>query len=710
MDSNTAWPSRLRIGALVIAAAAATLALFSPVPLRDMFRSDGFMPHGHCYLWLPKLVTLHVVSDTLIGTAYVAISVTLAYLVHRVRSEIPFSWMFLAFGAFIIACGATHYMEVWTLWHPTYWLAGDVKLLTALASVTTAIALPPLVPRVLRVIQTQRVAEEQAVELATARERERLLVNEQEARTDALLSKSRLAAIVESSDDAIVGKDLSGTIISWNAGAERMFGYRADEAIGQPIYMLAPEESRDEESHILQTLARGERIDHFETQRVRKDGTRVDVSISVSPIKDPSGRVAGAANITRDVTARKAVEAERERLLAQARAAQAQAEAANRAKDTFLATVSHELRTPLSPILAWARMLREGRVGDDKARHALAIIERNARAQGQLVDDLLDVSRIVTGKLRLEVRSVELAPIVQAAVDVVRPAADAKGIRVHVVLDTETGPVAGDPDRLQQVLWNLLSNAIKFTPKNGRVQVVLERVNSHVEIAVSDTGQGIAPAFLPHVFTRFEQADSGTGREHGGLGLGLAIVRHIVELHGGTVHVESAGLNQGTTFTVKLPLVLFARTAGEIERRHPTIGGPPAEMRYPELKGLRVLVVDDDPDGNDVVSTLLSSCGAEVRVAASAAQAIELLARWQADIVVTDIGMPGDDGYALLAKIDGRRGDLGRIPVIALTAYATTEDRVRLLAAGFHLHIAKPIEPAELIAGVANAARTTGRL
>ncbi len=694
----------------MVLASAATLVLFSPVPFRGMLVSAGFMPHGHCYLWQPKLVALHVVSDALIGTAYVAISITLAYLVYRARTDIPFSWMFLAFGAFIIACGLTHYMEVWTLWHPTYWLAGNVKLLTALASVTTAVALPPLVPRVLGAIQAQRVAEDRAVELATARERERLLVSEQTAQDEAALAKSRLAAIVESSDDAIVGKNLEGTIISWNAGAERMFGYPADAAIGRSVLMLVPPERQDEESRILETLRHGERVDHFETERIRHNGERIQVSMSVSPIKDATGRVLGAANIARDVTAKKALEADRERLLTQAQTAQAEAEAANRAKDMFLATISHELRTPLSPILAWARMLREERLDDEKARHALAAIERNARSQGQLVDDLLDVSRIVAGKLRLEVRPVELAPIIQAAVEVVRPAADAKSIRLHVVLDTETGHIAGDPDRLQQVLWNLLSNAVKFTPKGGRVQIVLERVNSHVEIAVSDTGRGITPGFLPHIFERFQQADTGSTREHGGLGLGLAIVRHIVELHGGTVHVESPGAGKGTTFTIKLPLVIFGRTADELERRHPTLRKAPARHEYPELDGLRVLVVDDEPDATDVASALLGSCGAEVRVAASAAQALEVLADWKPDVMVTDIGMPGEDGYALLTKLDGRRDELGSIPVIALTAYATTDDRVRLLAAGFRMHIAKPVEPAELVAGVANVARAAGKL
>jgi CheY-like chemotaxis protein len=345
-------------------------------------------------------------------------------------------------------------------------------------------------------------------------------------------------------------------------------------------------------------------------------------------------------------------------------------------------------------------------LAEHQTEKALITIERNARAQAQLIEDLLDVSRIVSGKMRLEIRPTDLPAVIHAAVDVVRPAADAKKIRMEIVLDTQTGQVAGDPARLQQVVWNLLSNAVKFTPKGGRIQIVLERVNSHVEIAVSDTGQGLEPKFLPHVFERFQQADSSTSRTYGGLGLGLAIVRHIVELHGGTVHAESAGPGQGATFTVKLPLVIFTRKAGEHERRHPTVADERQLEPYPRLDGVRVLVVDDEPESNEVVGTLLGSSGAEVRVAASVSQALELLSRWLPDLVVCDIGMPGEDGYALVAEMRRRGDTLARIPVIALTAYATRDDRVRILAAGFQMHLTKPIDPMEVVTGIANVART----
>lgn len=512
------------------------------------------------------------------------------------------------------------------------------------------------------------------------------------------------AALVESSDDAIVSKDLHGTIMSWNNAAERIFGYTAEEAISRPVTMLLPADRLQEEATILATLVRGERIDHFETERIRKDGRRIAVSLSVSPIKDRTGRIVGGAKIARDITQRKQLEQEREQALARERHARGLAESANRAKDAFLAIVSHELRSPLSPILAWARMLRMKTLDEKNSTRALEVIERAALAQAQLIDDLLDVSRIASGKLRLEVRPVDLGAVVEQAIEIVRPAADAKGIRLEKVLDTETGKIVGDPTRLQQVMWNLLSNAVKFTPKNGRVQIALERVNSHVEIAVSDTGQGMSADFLPQVFERFQQAETGSARSHGGLGLGLSIVRHIVELHGGSVFVESAGVGKGSTFTVKLPRMIFARTAGEAERRHPTLGELPEPSAFRSLQDVRVLVVDDEPDSNEVVSTILASAGAEVRVAASAADGLRELQHWRPHVIVSDIGMPGEDGYAFIAKVRAQSTEIGRIPVVALTAYASGEDRVRIFSAGFKAHVVKPTEPAELVAVVANVA------
>jgi signal transduction histidine kinase len=402
------------------------------------------------------------------------------------------------------------------------------------------------------------------------------------------------------------------------------------------------------------------------------------------------------------LAAERLAQEERARLLEEAVAARAEAEAVNRAKDEFLATLSHELRTPLTAILGWARMLRDADVDADAARHGLDVIERNAEAQHQLIRDLLDVSRIISGKLRLKTRQVGLAPIIEAALDSVRQAADAKAIRLGAEYDDETDIVTGDPDRLQQVIWNLLSNAIKFTPKGGAVGVRVERYGSDVRVRVSDTGQGIAPEFLPHVFERFRQQDGSTTREHGGLGLGLAIVRHLVEQHGGRVSAESAGEQRGSTFTINLPIAAVkvpppARESGEL---------PPLLTLQGEgsatLGGVRVLVVDDHPDARELLAMVLGHAGAAVSTAASAAEALELLRLKEVDVLVSDIGMPGADGYSLIGRVrDMTAGRARRTPSVALTAYASEEDRRLALAAGFDAHVPKPVEPAVLVSVIA---------
>jgi signal transduction histidine kinase/DNA-binding response OmpR family regulator len=388
-----------------------------------------------------------------------------------------------------------------------------------------------------------------------------------------------------------------------------------------------------------------------------------------------------------------------------------EASEANRIKDEFLATISHELRTPLTAILGWAQMLHGGKLDEATAKRAITSIERNAKSQAHLIEDLLDISRIITGKLRLDVRSVDLAPIIEAAIDAIRPAADAKNIRLQKILDTQTGLVSGDPDRLQQVLWNLLSNAIKFTPRGGRVHIRLERLDSHAQVAVSDTGQGVNAEFLPYMFDLFRQADSTITRMHGGLGLGLAIVRHVVEMHGGTVRADSPGEGEGATFTVRLPLIGL-RPVEEMIGATPHEGsaaGNGFSFDYvPALKGLHVLVVDDEPETRDLLVAVLSRCGAEVRASSSAQDAIEALRQWQADVLVSDIGMPGEDGYELIRKVRALEPEHGgRIPAVALTAYARVEDRLRVLSAGFQMHVPKPVEPVELATVVASFAWRT---
>ena len=814
--------------------------------------------------------------------------------------------------------------------------------------------------------------------------------------------RSFLAAIVESSQDAVIGKTLDGTITSWNDAAEMMYGYSAAEAVGRNISLVVPEDRLAELSEIMSLLRRGEGVEHLETVRVSKAGARLDMSLTISPVRDASGRYVGASTIARDISAHKRAEEERTRLsllvererrrlrnlvanvpgvvweawgapdepeqridfvsdhvekmlgytveewlstpnfwlsivhpedreraaaeahaifesrtvgvsrfrwthrdghavpveaqssvildergepvgmrgvtmditerknaeerlrfiaeasrvlgasldyeatlerlsrlsvaaladyciidLADAdgavrrvaashseparqplverlreyppdgeravgvskvlrtgeplvvpevtdevlasmtrdeehagllrelglksfiavplvargrtigaltfastrarreytaedisyaqeiasRAALAienarlykRAQEVNLAKDEFLATLSHELRTPLTAILGWVHILRATQQDGEGARHGLEVIERNAEAQHQLIRDLLDVSRIITGKLRLDTKQIELAPVVEAAIDSVRQAADAKNIRLGTEFNEETDLVTGDPDRLQQVIWNLLSNAIKFTPKGGNVGVSVGREGSDVCIRVSDTGQGIPSAFLPHVFERFRQFDGSTTREHGGLGLGLAIVRHLVEQHGGHVSAESAGEQRGSTFTVSLPVAAVNARLVSDEGVEPHSSKRTSDVGESALGGVRVLIVDDQPDARELLALVLGQAGAEVLTAATAAGALELLERDDVGVLVSDVGMPGEDGYSLVGRVraltDGRSA---RIPAVALTAYASDEDRQCALDAGFDAHVIKPVEPAVLVSVIAD--------
>jgi signal transduction histidine kinase/CheY-like chemotaxis protein len=399
------------------------------------------------------------------------------------------------------------------------------------------------------------------------------------------------------------------------------------------------------------------------------------------------------------------LQAERQTLLEREQVARAEAERASRAKDEFIATLSHELRTPLNSVLGWARLLRSGRLDDAGLKQAVEAIERGATTQAQIVDDLLDVSRIVRGQLRLDVRPVDLRPVIEAAVDTVRPAAQAREIAIEVAVPARACPVSGDAGRLQQIAWNLLANAIKFTPPGGRVQVTLEALPDAVQLAVTDDGQGIPSEFLPHLFERFRQLDSSTTRAHGGLGLGLAIVRHLVEAHGGTVAGDSPGPGKGSTFRVRLPPVQARPRLRTGE--YPAVVAPPlrAEPDIPSLASLRVLVVDDDPDTREALKQLLEASGARVTAAGSADEALEALQRAPPDVLVSDIGMPGKDGYDLIRLVRAlspERG--GRVPAAALTAYAQAEHRRAALVAGYQLYLPKPIEPAVLADAVARLA------
>jgi PAS domain S-box-containing protein len=387
--------------------------------------------------------------------------------------------------------------------------------------------------------------------------------------------------------------------------------------------------------------------------------------------------------------------------------ARQEAEAANRLKDEFLATLSHELRTPLTAVLGWVRMLREGNLEEPAAERALAIIERNAEAQQQLIEEVLDVSRIITGKLHLDMQPVELVPVVETAVDAVRPAAEAKNIELSVSINSEANLVSADPSRLRQVIWNLLTNAIKFTPQEGKVEVRLERVGAHVEIKIIDTGQGISPDFLPHVFDRFRQADSSSTRQYGGLGLGLAVVRYLVEQHGGSVTAESLGEHQGSTFTVHLPVSALRMDADQYARlkRGEQAGGQQLDLAL-SLAGVRALVVEDQADVRELLSVLLEQYGAQVLALGSAVDAVAVLRDEKIDVLISDIGMPFEDGYWLIDQVRSLNAGLGSdLPAVALTAYATEADRERVLRAGFHAHVSKPIEPVALVSAVARVIR-----
>jgi PAS domain S-box-containing protein len=545
------------------------------------------------------------------------------------------------------------------------------------------------------------------------------------ARNQAELVSRRLAAIVNNSDDAIIGKDLNSIITSWNQGAQKIFGYSAEEMIGTSIKRLIPADNQQEEDEILARLRRGDRLDHFETIRVTKDGRQLNVSLTISPIKDASGHIVGASKIARDITAQKladaalreaqnaaeAVNAEKARLLNSERLARAEAERASRMKDEFLATLSHELRTPLNAVLGWSTILRGRQNLDQQIAQGLEAIDRNARSQAQIIDDLLDMSRIISGKVRLEVQPLDLPAVVLQAIETVRVGASAKGLRLQTVVDPLSASILGDPNRLQQVFWNLLNNAIKFTPKGGRIQVLLQRVNSHVEVSVVDTGEGIAPEFLPYIFNRFQQADASTTRRYGGLGLGLAIVKNLVDLHGGSVRAKSGGIGKGASFIVSLPLTVFHPPPDEGEREHPKSRA--SELSIPatvSLEAVRVLAIDDDADARSLLKVMLEGAGATTYLASSAKEGLEQLLRRPVDVVICDIGMPDVDGYAFIRDVRKLRDrEKSEVAAIALTAYARLQDRMEAMQAGFQNHLPKPVEPSELLAVVRSLARPRSR-
>ena len=603
----------------------------------------------------------------------------------------------------------------------------------------------------------------------------------------------RLTFHVENSPLAVIEWDSEARVSRWSESAERLFGWKADEVIDKHVgdWHFVFDEDVDAVAQVTYRQRVGAELLGVQRNRnYTKDGSVLYCEWYNSVLHDDTGKLVSVLSLVLDVTARKLAEEERGALLARERDLRKQAEEADRLKDEFLATLSHELRTPLTSILGWATLIRNGEVDkEENLDRSLEIIERNARSQARLIDDLLDVSRIITGNLQLEVHPLNVAPIVEAAIEALRPAADAKGIRVTKELDCENCLVSGDPNRLRQVVWNLLMNAIKFTPRGGNVSLRLESVElpgqtrtdgvlGHAgglaRLIVSDTGEGITPEFLPYVFHRFRQEEGSISRKAGGLGLGLAVVRHLVELHGGSVAAESHGSGQGSTFTVDLPLALDRRTAkgdalsderrdasedvahkdhSQIAERRNRSEGPESvedrgrassneataesevgSIRSPrigslaKLAGVRVLLVEDDDDSRNLLALILRRQGAEVIAASSSAEALKSFAQAPPDIVISDIGMPDVDGHELVRKIRSReeahlrRADDSVLsshnsvsnpedsspgthrpsltPAIALTGYATSKDRERALSAGYQLHLAKPVEPEELVAAI----------
>lgn len=521
-------------------------------------------------------------------------------------------------------------------------------------------------------------------------------------------SEERFRLLVEGVKDyAIFMLDANGKVVTWNTGAERIKGYSAEQIIGRHFSVFYPAEARESgwPDHELRVAAETGSFQD-EGWRLRRDGSTIWASVTITALRGEDGQLLGFAKLTRDLSDRKRAEAlelasrQREEILEAERTARMSAQRATRIKDEFLATLSHELRTPLSAIVGWTSLLKKtgASMKPDDLAHGLEVIERNARAQTRLIDDLLDLSRILSGKVRLDLQQVSMGDVVQRAVESAEPVADTKGIRLTTLIDPAPSIISGDATRLQQVLWNLLSNAIKFTPKGGRVQVLMQRVNSHIELSVSDTGIGVPASFLPQVFDRFSQRDSSTTRNYGGLGLGLAISKQLVELHGGTIRAASEGEDRGSTFSVELPISIVQLDDDRTDRNHPTESEWSAEaVALPKLTGIHVLVIDDEPDARELLQRLLESQSATVTAFASAEEALDALKTSRPSVIVSDIGMPGTDGYQFMRSLRAMESRSDRIPALALTAFARAEDRKSSLLAGYQAHLAKPFDVAELV-------------
>ncbi|HEY9825426.1 MAG TPA: response regulator [Stenomitos sp.] len=498
-----------------------------------------------------------------------------------------------------------------------------------------------------------------------------------------------LRAIIDASPLGIIMLSREQRIITWNATAEQLYGWPATTVVDGPFSVMFPAGNRDNFNACFTQALQGHRICNREVQHVKQDGTLMDVSLSLAPLYDADDSVYGVVITAVDITARKQIEAQRIRLLEQEKAARVAAETTNRIKDEFLGVLSHELRTPLSAIIGWIKLIQKKNLSGMMLQCALDTIERNASTQTQLIEDLLDISHMIRGQVSLQIQPTDVTALLQTVVDSLRPAAAAKSLQIQVDLAPSIQHILADPNRLQQVFWNLLSNAIKFTNASGKISVTCHKVQSYLNIQVSDSGIGIAPEFLPYVFECFRQADGSTTRSQSGLGLGLAITRHLVELHGGTIQAESRGLGSGSTFTVLLPMCM--------PQAEPELTPPCTETEL-DLQGIKAIIVDDDRDDRELMTFALEQEGAEVQSTANATDALALLQHFSPDVLISDIGMPDTDGYAFLQTLRTHPNRQWHdIPAIALTAYTRGEDRERALAVGFQAHLTKPCDPLEVV-------------
>lgn len=659
---------------------------------QKLFDTTGYVARWTCGLWSPFEGWLHIVSDLGIFAAYFAIPLSIFFYAIGRRQDLTFPKLYWLFAAFIFSCGLTHLLDAAIFWHPWYRLSGLVKFITAVISITTAVVLIRALPTALRLPGVARLNAELEREV---QERAR---SEAAART----FSTRLNLAMQHAGLGDWSWNAATDAVTFSPAGYAMFGLPPDEPITWTgIRALIHPDDRDHAEAAVQR-AITDRSEYTMEYRVRRpaDGVEVWISARGRAEYDADGRALEMLGIVQDVTARRRAEREREELLTKESAARAAAERASRIKDDFLATLSHELRTPLNAVLGWTQILALRAGNDPELVDGLRVIERNTRVQARLVEDLLDINRVISGKIRLDVREVDLGAVVTAAANDVEPAAAARHLRLHRVLPGVATPVHGDPARLQQIVWNLLTNAIKFSPPESVIDLRLESTPVHATVVVHDRGSGIEPDFLPFIFDRFSQAELPPHHRNAGLGLGLAIVRHLTRMHGGRVEAESAGQNLGATFRFSLPL---AGQPGSLDL--PGSADPtPAELPAPSptaFEGIRILLVDDAADSLEMLDRLLAGEGARVTAVDSAAAAIRQLASARYDLLVSDLNMPLMTGYELIRAI--RRGATPHpeVPAIAVSALARPEDRQRARDAGFQAFVAKPLDLAEFRAAAA---------